>query len=89
MQPDDTDDKPFDAPVTVHSGGATRSIGSVREAYDFLSGTDWPGERGPRHRDAEDACLKVFDGHRSRVDARDGFIEAAREAGILDEADPA
>ncbi len=83
MRTDDADEKPFDAPVTIRTGEAMRSIGSVREALDFLASTDWPGERGPRHRDAQDACLKVFDGHRSTVDARTGLIEAAREAGIL------
>ncbi|MGO4842821.1 DUF982 domain-containing protein, partial [Rhizobiaceae sp. 2RAB30] len=38
---------------------------------------------GPRHRDAVDTCLKVLDGHRSTIDARNAFIEAAREAHIL------
>lgn len=83
MEPDPTQDKPFEAPVTVEIEAAARAVGSVGEAYTMLSGTGWPGKRGPRHRDAVETCLKVFDGHRSTVDARDRFVEAAREAGIL------
>ena len=76
-------DKPFDAPVAIRMGEAMCTISSVREALDLLASTQWPGERGPRHRDASEACLKVLDGHRSTADARTGFVEAAREAGIL------
>lgn len=76
-------DKRFDPPVAIRIGEALRDVGSVREALGLLADPDWPGERGPRHRDAEDACLKVLDGHRSTADAHAGFVEAAREAGIL------
>lgn len=82
MQPDH-EHKPFDPPVTVEIDAAARTVGSVAEAYALLSDVGWPGERGPRHRDATETCLKVFDGHRSTKDARDRFVEAAREAGIL------
>jgi len=77
-------DKHFDVPVAIRIGATTHAIGSVREALDLLASTQWPGERGPRHRDATEACLKVLDGHRSTADARTGFVEAAREAGILE-----
>lgn len=84
---DDDPDKRFDPPVAIRIGEALRSVGSVREAIDLLSSTGWPGERGPRHRDAVETCLKVMDGHRSTADAHSGFVEAAREAGLLDEGD--
>ncbi len=79
----DTDEKPFDAPVTVEVGhvGKHRLISTTREATDCLL-TVWPLNRGPRHRDAVDACLKVLDGHRSTSDARDAFIEAAKESEV-------
>lgn len=83
MTSDKDPDKPFDPPVAVRIGEALRDIGSVREAIGLLSSTDWPGMRGPRHRDAVETCLKVVNGHRSTVDARRSFIEAAREAGLL------
>jgi hypothetical protein len=48
----------------------------------------WPGERGPRHRDAIDACLKVLEGYRSTIDAEKAFADAAIEAGFLLEGPP-
>jgi hypothetical protein len=79
----DTDEKPFDAPVTVEVGevGKYRQIRTTREASECLL-TVWPLNRGPRHRDAVDACLKVLDGHRSTSDAREAFIEAAKESEV-------
>ena len=82
MKPLHTEDKPFDAPVAVAVGAIVRDVGSVGDAYALLNDVGWP-ERGPRHRDASETCLKVFDGHRSTADARNRFVEAAREAGIL------
>jgi hypothetical protein len=78
------DDKPFDNPVRVRfRPGGVHEVTSTMEAAELLANIDWPGERGPRHRDATDACLKVLDGHRSTADARNAFVEAAHEAGIL------
>ena len=82
MKPEDVDPKPFAEPVTLRIGGAAHSIETVRQAYDLLTGPDWPGEPGPRHRDASDTCLKVFDGHRSREEARRELLAAADEAGV-------
>lgn len=79
---DDDSDKPFGKPISLTIGGQTHAVRSAREALDLLSGTDWPGERGPRHRDARDTCLKVLDGHRSTEEAEREFVAAAREAGI-------
>lgn len=77
-------DKPFDSPVRVLlSPGDARSVGSTLEAAELLANIAWPGERDAKHREAVEACLKVLDGHRSTIDARNAFVEAARVAGIL------
>ena len=79
----EVNEKPFEEPVTVELGqvGRYRQIRTTREATDCLL-TVWPLNRGPRHRDAVDACLKVLDGHRSTIDAREAFIEAAKESDV-------
>jgi hypothetical protein len=78
------DEKPFDRPVTLELGriGAYRRIRNTREAAECLM-TVWPLNRGPRHRDAVDTCLKVLDGHRSTSDARAALIAAAEESEVL------
>lgn len=75
-------EKPFQDPVTVDLGQQQVVVRGVRQAVECLM-TQWPENHGPRHRDALDTCLKVLDGHRSTVDARDAFIAAAEEADIL------
>jgi hypothetical protein len=77
------DDKPFQPPVTLEFGrsNARRRIASAREAAECLM-TIWPLQRGPRHRDAVETCLKVLDGHRSASEARRALIEAANESHI-------
>lgn len=78
------DDKPFDTPVRIQFGpGDVRVVTSTMQAAELLANIDWPGERDRKHRDAVETCLKVLDGHRSTVDARNTFVEAARGAGIL------
>lgn len=64
--------------------GQARTVADAHQALDCLMYC-WPANRGPRHRDALDACLKVIDGHRSTVDAEKAFTEAAREADILEQ----
>lgn len=78
------DSKPFEKPVTLELGrvGVYKRIFSAREAAECLM-TVWPLNRGPRHRDAVDTCLKVLDGHRSASDARRALVEAARESDVL------
>lgn len=78
------DEKPFDKPVLLELGriGSYRHIDSTREAVECLT-TVWPLNRGPRHRDAVETCLKVQEGHRSTADARQALIEAARESDVL------
>ena len=74
----------FDNPVAIRLHARPVLVDDVKEARDILT-SSWPGERGPRHRDALETCLKVIDGYRSMIDAENRFREAAREAGILDE----
>ncbi|WP_353039447.1 DUF982 domain-containing protein [Mesorhizobium sp. M1300] len=78
------DSKPFEKPVVVKLGhvGKYRHIRSAQEAAECLM-TVWPLNRGPRHRDALDTCLKVLEGYRSTADARRALIEAARESDVL------
>jgi hypothetical protein len=57
-------------------------ISTTVEARDLLASPDWP--RGPAHEAAYATCLKVLDGNRSTVDARDRFVEAARAASLLE-----
>ena len=78
------DEKPFDKPVTIELGhvGKYRRIHTTREAAECLM-TDWPLNRGLRHKDALDTCLKVLEGHRSTSDAREALIAAARESEVL------
>ena len=78
------DEKPFDEPVTLELGrvGRCRRIDTTREAAECLM-TVWPLNRGARHRDAVETCLKVLDGHRSTEDARRALIEAAKESDVL------
>ena len=78
----------FEHPVTIGINGKETVVSDAAHARDVLI-ERWPGERGPRHRDALETCLKVIDGHRSTVDAELRFREAAREAGILAECEPA
>lgn len=72
----------FSRPIALASETGEVLVDTVAGARDFLMG-GWPGERGPLHRDALDACLKVLDGHRSTEDAETAFVEALSEAGLL------
>jgi hypothetical protein len=79
------DYKLFEKSVTVRfsADGKTHRVRSAHEASALLAGSDWPGERTPLHRDAFETAEKVLEGYRSTEDARNRFVEAAREAGIL------
>ncbi|MET0943557.1 MAG: DUF982 domain-containing protein [Mesorhizobium sp.] len=78
------EEKAFSHAIRVHlvEFGKIRVVSNTHEALDCLMYC-WPGDRGPRHRDAIDACLKVLDGHRSTVDAEKAFSDAVSEAGML------
>lgn len=72
--------KAFEPPVVIDIGGRRATLRTVAEARELLSAVDWP-ERGPAHRNALDACLKVEDGHRSIADATEALRRAVAEAG--------
>jgi hypothetical protein len=63
--------------------GSQRNVGSVREAAECLIGIHWPRPRGPKSRAAERACLRAHAGEIAPEAARQAFMEAAGEAGIL------
>ncbi|PIO43110.1 DUF982 domain-containing protein [Phyllobacterium zundukense] len=70
--------------VTVETRhvGRYRVIASVDAAADFLA-HDWPTEKGPIHLRARIACLDALENALSADEAREAFIEAAKESGIL------
>lgn len=72
----------FDRPVHLSGANGSYPVRNAKEAFDVLSGTNWP-RRGTEHAQAIDTALKVIDGHRSAVDARDALVRAAQEAGNL------
>jgi hypothetical protein len=78
----------FYPPVSIELGGAgeIRYVTSLREAAEFLVGTDWPGS-GPRCEKAADALLGAMQGHVKPDVARQAFVEAAMEAHLLADAD--
>lgn len=59
-------------------------IKSVRQAAEFLI-LHWPDAKAGnwKHLSAQVACLDVLEGRRDPAHARQAFIEAAKEAGIL------
>jgi hypothetical protein len=63
--------------------GSQRNVGSVREAAECLIDIHWPRPRGPKSRAAERACLRAHAGEIAPEAARQAFMEAAGEAGIL------
>jgi hypothetical protein len=62
--------------------GQYRRVGSVREAAECLIDR-WPKNRGVAYLAALHACLDALRGTVSTETARQAFIEAAREVGIL------
>jgi hypothetical protein len=74
----------FETPVTVKSliPGPDRVLWTAREATHFLL-TSWPGKRGPKHREALQACNDALNGEKPAMTARRAFIAAAREASVF------
>lgn len=62
--------------------GRYRVIGSAREAATLLLGR-WPGNCGDAYSTALRCCTDVLNGLALATDAREAFIEAAREARVL------
>lgn len=79
------DDKLFEKSVTVRfaADGKIQRVRFAHEASALLASSDWPGKGRRCIRDAFETAEKVLEGDRSTEDARDRFVEAAREAGIL------
>ena len=75
-----TDDKYFNAPVTLISGGQKRfTIRSVREAAWVLA-EKWPRFEGSAFMRAFRACAAALEGRRPASHARRALMLAAREA---------
>jgi len=76
-----TEDKPFERAITVSDPVGTIEIGSVRAARDYLQNVDWPS--GASQEDALNAAQSALDGVMAASDARERFVDAARQAGVL------
>ena len=78
------DDGPFGKLVVIERGppGAARSVGSVQEAAECLL-DGWPRPHGALYVAALRACHDALAGKISTETARQAFLRAAREAGIL------
>jgi hypothetical protein len=79
-------EKKFKAPVTVVPGRIDRErvVGDVRHAAIVLL-HEWPLPASRAKQKAMKACLDVLRGDKPPSVARSAFIEAAREARILQE----
>lgn len=74
----------FEVPVTVKSvpPGPDKVLKTAREATDYLL-SSWSGKRGPKHREALQACHDAISGDKPAMIARRAFVAAAREANVL------
>jgi hypothetical protein len=77
------DPKRWSKPVTFEENarGNYRTIISTREASRVLL-TKWPTGSGRQYRRATQVCLDVLDGKRPPSEARQAFLDAAREARV-------
>ncbi|WP_375165846.1 DUF982 domain-containing protein [Chelativorans sp.] len=72
-------------PVAVRlgpTGGIMDAVDSTLEAVQVLI-HQWPVQGGPLHRQALAVCFDVLDGSTDVAAARQAFVAAAEEAGIL------
>ncbi len=74
-------DLEFDRIVTVSDPVGNIEIGSVRQARDYLQNAEWPSS--DNQESALNTAQAALDGVLSASDARDRFIEAAQQAGVL------
>jgi len=74
----------FDTPVTVKAvtSGPDLVLRTAHEATQYLLGS-WPVKRGPKHREALQACNDAVTGSKPAMVARRAFIAAAREASVF------
>jgi hypothetical protein len=76
-----TEDKPFERAVTVSDSVSKIDIVSARDARDYLQNVNWPS--GASQEVALNGVQAALDGGVSASDARDRFVDAARQAGVL------
>lgn len=77
------DPKPWEKPVTIGKGKERRVIATTREAASFLI-YEWPeGKESEEHLLARLACIAVLGGNAPAGYAREAFVRALKEAGIL------
>jgi hypothetical protein len=69
-------------PVRVEAAGRFRVISSTRAAAQWLL-YHWPTGGGPEHRAARVACIAALKNEQPPDHAREAFVAAAKEAGIL------
>lgn len=65
----------------THQVGKSHNVASVEEAAENLA-MNWPTKDGPMLSVAKQACRDALEGRITCTEARDAFIEAAREADI-------
>ncbi|PIO46252.1 DUF982 domain-containing protein [Phyllobacterium zundukense] len=65
----------------THQVGKMRDVSCVEEAAENLA-MNWPLKTGPKLSAAKQACLDALEGKILCTEARDAFIEAAKEAEI-------
>ncbi|WP_128293449.1 DUF982 domain-containing protein [Mesorhizobium sp.] len=81
-------DRSFHAMVVIEPRiGRYRYVRSAADAGKVLL-REWPGHRGANHQKALEAVLEVLKGNAQPSVARDPFIAAAEESGILVDAQP-
>jgi hypothetical protein len=75
----------FDPPVSIELGknGKILNVGSVREASACLLSSRWPNVAGRAFEQALVDLLDAKEGRKSAKEARDSFVDAAKEAHIL------
>jgi hypothetical protein len=76
----------FDTVPVWISASTCRHVSSVSEAARMLV-EEWPDEfqASDKHTEAKKACLAALKGKGDIRAAREAFVEAAREAGLLEE----
>ncbi|WP_166163142.1 DUF982 domain-containing protein [Chelativorans oligotrophicus] len=77
----------FSPPVGVwlgKTGTVQYRITNIEQMARILL-EEWPTEPGPAHRKAREMALSCLEGKCDALEAREAFVEAAREANILAE----
>ncbi|HEU4985747.1 MAG TPA: DUF982 domain-containing protein [Rhizobiaceae bacterium] len=69
-------------PVAIGISGEVHNVSNARQAVDVLA-QHWPEEGTQKHRTAHRICLEVLHGMKTPAQAREAFVEAAREADVL------